>query len=62
MEHLVHCGQCSRFLNNFDSAIEYLLRAVELRNDEPSIFLALGIAFQLNANWEKATRKMVFEK
>jgi len=45
--------QC-RFLNNIDGAIQHLSRAAELKRD-PSIFLALGIAFQLlNTQSDKA--------
>lgn len=47
-------GQCCRFLNNIDGAIQHLSRAAELKRDEPSIFLALGIAFQLNTQSDKA--------
>lgn len=47
-------GQCCRFLNDYDGAIEYLLRAAELNKDEPSIFLALGIAFQMDTQWNNA--------
>src|SRR5437667_11548301 len=47
-------GQCCRFLNNIDGAIEHLSRAAELKRDEPPIFLALGIAFQLSTQWDNA--------
>ena len=47
-------GQCCRFLNNIDGAIEHLSRAAELKTDEPGIFLALGIAFQLSTQWDNA--------
>src|SRR5437899_9773432 len=47
-------GQCCRFLNNIDGAIQHLSRAAELKRDEPSIFLALGIALQLNPQSDKA--------
>ena len=47
-------GQCCRFLNDFDGAIAHLSRAAELKTDERSIFLALGIAFQLHAQWDDA--------
>lgn len=47
-------GQCCRFLNDIEGAIEYLLHTAELKKDEPHIFLALGIAFQLNTQWDDA--------
>lgn len=47
-------GQCCRFLNDVDGAIEHLSRAAELKRDEPPVFLALGIAFQLNRQWDDA--------
>lgn len=47
-------GQCCRFLNDIDGSIEHLSRAAELKRDEPSIFLALGIAFQLSTQWDNA--------
>jgi len=47
-------GQCCRFLNDIEGAIEYLSHAAELKKDEPPIFLALGIAFQLNTQWDDA--------
>jgi len=47
-------GQCCRFLNDIDGAIEHLSRATVLKLDEAPIFLALGIAFQLNTQWDDA--------
>ena len=47
-------GQCCRFLNDVPTAIDYLLAAARLKSDEPSIFLALGIAYQLSAQWDDA--------
>jgi len=47
-------GQCCRFLNDIDGAIDHLSRAAELKTDEAPIFLALGIAFQLNTQWDDA--------
>lgn len=49
-------GQCYRFLNEIESSIKYLSRATELKGDESSIFLALGIAFQLNLQWDEAIK------
>ena len=40
-------GQCARFSNDTQSATAYLLRAAELEHSEPQVFLALGIAQQL---------------
>lgn len=47
-------GQCCRFMNDIDGAIERLARAKALKADEPSILLALGIAFQLSERWDEA--------
>ena len=47
-------GQCCRFLNDVDGSVKHLSRAVELKSDEPAIFLALGIAFQLSTQWGNA--------
>jgi len=47
-------GQCCRFRNDIDGAIKHLARAVELKKDEPPIFLALGIAFQMATQWDNA--------
>jgi len=47
-------GQCSRFLNDIDGAVEHLTRAAELKADEASVFLALGIALQLRTQWDDA--------
>lgn len=51
---LYMAGQCCRFLNDIDGAIKHLSRAAEIKSDEPPVFLALGIAFQLNTRWEEA--------
>src|SRR5438046_2555850 len=47
-------GQCCRFLNDIDGAIEHLSRAADLKRDEPPVFLALGIVLQLNTRWDDA--------
>jgi tetratricopeptide (TPR) repeat protein len=47
-------GQCYRYLNDANAAIEHLSRAAELKSDERSIFLALGIAFQQKGRWDEA--------
>jgi len=44
-------GQCCRFLNDIDGAIAHLARAAELKADEAPVFLALGIAYQMQARW-----------
>lgn len=40
-------GQCARFAKHLQSATAYLLRAKELDHSQPQVFLALGIAQQL---------------
>ena len=47
-------GQCCRYLNDIDGAIDHPSRAAKLKKDSPPIFLALGIAFQLNTQWDDA--------
>lgn len=47
-------GQCCRFLNDMNSAIQHLEKAVILKIDDPSVFHALGIAYQLNNLFDKA--------
>jgi tetratricopeptide (TPR) repeat protein len=47
-------GQCYRYLNDFDNAVKHLATAAELKKDDPSIHLALGIAYQLQKNWQSA--------
>ena len=47
-------GQCCRFLNDFDGAIEHLRRAADLATDQPAVFLALGIAYQQQGKWSEA--------
>ena len=47
-------GQCCRFLNDIEGAVEYLTRASELSSDEPPVFLALGIALQQRSAWSGA--------
>jgi Flp pilus assembly protein TadD len=47
-------GQCCRFLDDIDGAIRNLSQATKLKADEPSIHLALGIAFQLSMQWADA--------
>lgn len=49
-------GQCCRFLNNIDGAIQCLTHAANLKKDEPAVLLALGIAFQLNNQWDDAIK------
>ncbi len=46
-------GQCARFTNDIQSATAYLLRATELDDSQPQVFLALGIAQQIQGQlWE----------
>ncbi|MCG2830394.1 MAG: tetratricopeptide repeat protein [Desulfobacteraceae bacterium] len=47
-------GQCCRFLNDLTGAIEYLRKSIEINPKEPSVLLALGIALQLNKQYEVA--------
>ncbi len=47
-------GQCARFLGDLDGAVRHLTGAVALRDDEPEIHLALGIAHQLAERWDHA--------
>lgn len=51
-------GQCFRFLNDIDGAIEHLSHAAELEANDPSILLALGIAFQLKEQWDDAIKAL----
>jgi tetratricopeptide (TPR) repeat protein len=47
-------GQCCRFLNDIDGAVKYLLQATDINPNEPPMWLALGIAYQLKENWGDA--------
>ncbi len=47
-------GQCCRFTDDLEGATDYLSAAVELKNDEPPLYLALGIALQLSSRWDEA--------
>ena len=47
-------GQCCRFMNDINGALHHLSHAVKLKKDEPAIWLALGIAYQLNAQYDDA--------
>ena len=47
-------GQCCRFLNDIDGAIKRLSQSNKLHPDYQATLLALGIAFQLNSQWEEA--------
>jgi tetratricopeptide (TPR) repeat protein len=51
-------GQCCRFLNDFDGAIEHLTRATELTTDQPAVFSALGIALQQQSRWGEAVNAL----
>jgi tetratricopeptide (TPR) repeat protein len=52
-------GQCCRFREDIDGAIKYLSRAAELNPNDPPIFLALGIAFQLDKQWKEAVATLL---
>ena len=53
-------GQCFRFLNDFDAAVECLKRASELARDhKPAALLALGIAYQLKGEFQNAIETFV---
>lgn len=47
-------GQCYRFTDNIPKAIEYLKQAARLNPTEKTIFLGLGIAFQLYGQYDNA--------
>ena len=47
-------GQCCRFLEDFDGAVEHLSRASKLAPVVASVFLALGIAHQQRGDWDDA--------
>lgn len=47
-------GQCYRFTERYSLSIEELIRATELDDTCKEWFLALGIAFQLNGNFEES--------
>jgi tetratricopeptide (TPR) repeat protein len=47
-------GQCCRYLDDIDGAIKYLLEATRINPNEPPMWLALGIAYQLRENWDDA--------
>lgn len=51
---LYMAGQCCRFLEDFKGAINYLKNAISINPREPSFFLALGIAQQLNCEFNEA--------
>ena len=47
-------GQCFRFTNKIPEAINCFIKATNLSPNAPENFLALGIAYQLNENFEQA--------
>ena len=52
-------GQCFRYLNEFDSAVECLIRAHHFATDQrPSVLLALGIAYQLQGELDEAVKTL----
>ncbi len=55
---LYMAGQCCRFQNDLNGAINYLSRAVKMNPREPRILLALGIAQQLNRAFADAIESL----
>jgi Flp pilus assembly protein TadD len=51
-------GQCYRFLEDFDGAVENHTRAVELAPNEAPVRLALGIALQQQGNYQDAKAQL----
>jgi len=47
-------GQCYKYTGDIEKAIGFLSHAADNNIDEPEIFLALGIAYQFNENYEAA--------
>lgn len=47
-------GQCCRYLNDIKISVYYHKKAVELDSEYPSFQLALGIAYQLNEQYQEA--------
>lgn len=56
--YLYLAGQCCRFLNDFNGAISYLKSSADLSPVQQEIFLALGIAYQLNENFEQSVYEL----
>lgn len=52
-------GQCCRFMNDIGGSIEYLSRAADLNKTSSNVLLALGIAFQLAADWQGAVSALI---
>ena len=51
-------GQCHRFLNRYPEAICMLKRSIELNDFDPHTFLALGIAQQLEEDYESSINSL----
>ncbi|MEO1944259.1 MAG: tetratricopeptide repeat protein [Candidatus Thioglobus sp.] len=51
-------GQCYKFTGDIEKAIGFLSHAAQVNIDEPEIFLALGIAHQINEDYEAAIDKL----
>jgi tetratricopeptide (TPR) repeat protein len=47
-------GQCYRFTNNIDVAVEHLKRAAQLNKESAPLYHALGIAHQLRSDWAES--------
>jgi len=56
---LYMAGQCCRFLNNIDQAISYLTDAAALKQDDPAVWLALGISLQLDRRYKAAVEALL---
>ena len=51
-------GQCCRFMQDFPSAVQFLAKANTLHQDDAEVLLALGIALQLNGQFQKAIQEL----
>jgi tetratricopeptide (TPR) repeat protein len=51
-------GQCFRFTNNPSKAVQFLSKAASIDPTEPSVFLALGIAYQLDDDFHSAIKAL----
>jgi tetratricopeptide (TPR) repeat protein len=52
-------GQCRRFLDDFDGAVDLLQRAADAAPSVAVVYLALGIALQLRGSLEEASGALV---
>lgn len=56
---LYMAGQCCRFLDNINQAVLYLTDAAALKQDEPAVWLALGISQQLDRRYAAAVESLL---